>query len=115
MVKIMTRIYPLLAFITLCKRCLCSRQFIFTRSKINSWQCVRTWNVGAGLTQKITHLQSGMGKSLWHCLCKSWAFLSMMIYPAGGQVGFRYPVHFTGKDKNGYYLGVYAGHIDSKK
>ncbi|WP_373683539.1 replication initiation protein RepM [Acinetobacter sp. YH18001] len=26
----------------------------------------------------------------------------------GGQVGFRYPAHLTGKDKNGYYVGGYV-------
>ncbi len=24
------------------------------------------------------------------------------------------PYHFTGKDKNGYYIGAYAGHLESK-
>ena len=33
----------------------------------------------------------------------------------GGQVGFRYPYYLTGADQNGYYVGVYAGHIENAK
>lgn len=34
--------------------------------------------------------------------------------PFGAQVGFRYPYHLTNTDGNGYYIGVYAGHLDNK-
>lgn len=33
----------------------------------------------------------------------------------GGQVGFRFPYHFTGTDQNGYYVGLYAGHTENAK
>ena len=55
-----------------------------------------------------------MGKSVWYCLCESRCILNG-DKTAGGQVGFRYPYYLTGTDKNGYYIGFYAGHLDSKE
>ena len=48
-----------------------------------------------------------MGESLWDCLCERWCFFND-DRTVGAQVGFRYPAHLTGKDKNGYYVGAYA-------
>ncbi len=38
----------------------------------------------------------------------------MMTMRRAVRVGFRYPYYLTGTDKNGYYVGVYAGHLDSE-
>lgn len=71
------------------------------------------WNLGAGFTQKMVHLNAEWVNPYGIAYVKGGVFLNGDHTP-GGQLGFRYPVHFTGKDKNGYYIGVYAGHLDSK-
>ena len=68
---------------------------------------------GAGFTQKMIHLNAEWANPYGIAYAKAGAFLNG-DKTFGGQLGFRYPVHFTGKDQNGYYLGAYAGHIDSK-
>jgi len=68
---------------------------------------------GAGFTQKMIHLNAEWVNPYGIAYAKAGAFLNG-DKTFGGQLGFRYPVHFTGKDQNGYYLGAYAGHIDSK-
>ena len=70
-------------------------------------------NVGAGFTQKLLHLNTEWVNPYGIAYAKAGVFLNG-DKTFGGQVGFRYPVHFTGKEKNGYYLGAYAGHIESK-
>jgi hypothetical protein len=70
-------------------------------------------NVGAGFTQKLIHLNTEWVNPYGIAYAKAGVFLNG-DKTFGGQIGFRHPVHFTGKDKNGYYLGVYAGHIESK-
>ncbi|ENW78780.1 hypothetical protein F909_03742 [Acinetobacter sp. ANC 3929] len=74
---------------------------------------VSTWNVGAGFTKKLLHANLEWVNPYGIAYAKAGAFLNDDNEP-GGQVGFRYPYYLTGTDKNGYYLGVYAGHLDSK-
>lgn len=70
-------------------------------------------NIGAGFTQQLLH-----GNVEWvNPYGIAYAKLGMFLngdQQVGGQVGFRYPAYLTGTDKNGYYVGVYAGHLDSK-
>lgn len=73
----------------------------------------KTWNVGAGITQKLLHLNGEWVNPYGIAYVKAGAFLNG-DHEVGGQTGFRYPYHLTGKDKNGYYIGAYAGHLESK-
>ncbi len=73
----------------------------------------KTWNVGAGITQKLLHLNGEWVNPYGIAYLKAGAFLNG-DHEVGGQTGFRYPYHLTGKDKNGYYIGAYAGHLESK-
>ena len=75
---------------------------------------VSTWNVGAGFTKKLLHGNVEWVNPYGIAYAKAGVFLND-DNPAGGQVGFRYPYHLTGTDKNGYYIGAYAGHIESKQ
>lgn len=72
-----------------------------------------TFNLGAGLTMKLAHLNAEWVNPYGIAYTKLGVF-SNGDYAFGAQVGFRYPIVLTGKDKNGYYLGVYAGHLKSK-
>ena len=74
---------------------------------------VSKWNIGAGVTQHLLHGNVEWVNPYGIAYVKAGMFLNG-DQQAGGQVGFRYPVYFTGTDKNGYYLGAYAGHLDSK-
>lgn len=75
---------------------------------------VSTWNVGAGFTKKLLHGNIEWVNPYGIAYAKAGVFLND-DNPAGGQIGFRYPYHLTGTDKNGYYIGAYAGHIESKQ
>ncbi len=70
-------------------------------------------NVGAGFTQKLLHGNVEWVNPYGIAYAKAGMFLNG-DQEIGGQVGFRYPAYFTGTDKNGYYVGVYAGHLDNK-
>ncbi|APR70827.1 MULTISPECIES: hypothetical protein [Acinetobacter] len=75
---------------------------------------VSTWNVGAGFTKKLLHANLEWVNPYGIAYAKAGAFMND-DNPAGGQLGFRYPYHLTGTDKNGYYIGAYVGHIESKQ
>ena len=74
---------------------------------------VSSWNIGAGVTKKLLHANLEWVNRYGIAYAKAGAFLNT-DNKAGGQVGFRYQYYLTGTDKNGYYVGVYAGHLDSK-
>jgi hypothetical protein len=74
---------------------------------------VSTWNVGAGFTKKLLHGNVEWVNPYGIAYAKVGAFLNGDNEP-GAQVGFRYPYYLTGTDKNGYYIGAYAGHIQTK-
>ncbi|KXO73506.1 hypothetical protein HWI77_12180 [Acinetobacter venetianus] len=75
---------------------------------------VSTWNIGAGFTKKLLHANLEWVNPYGIAYAKAGAFLNDEN-PVGGQIGFRYPYYLTGTDKNGYYIGAYAGHIESKQ
>lgn len=110
---IMTRIYPVLALVACANVAYAQDNSFLPDAKIPAGSA-QTWNVGAGVTQKLLHTNLEWVNPYGIAYAKAGVFIND-DYPVGGQLGFRFPVHFTGKDKNGYYLGVYAGHIDSKK
>lgn len=113
MVTIMTRIYPVLALVACANVAYAQDNSFLPNAKIPAGSA-QAWNVGAGVTQKLLHTNLEWVNPYGIAYAKAGVFIND-DYPVGGQLGFRFPVHFTGKDKNGYYLGVYAGHIDSKK
>ena len=73
-----------------------------------------TWNAGAGMTMKLAHVNVEWVNPYGIAYAKVGAFVSGN-HEFGTQVGFRMPVVLTGTDLNGYYLGVYGGHLKSKK
>ncbi|MFW2078965.1 hypothetical protein ACG94X_14840 [Acinetobacter sp. ULE_I010] len=71
------------------------------------------WNIGAGVTQRLLHVNGEWVNPYGIAYAKLGAFYNddNLI---GGQVGFRIPVALNGTDRNGFYLGVYAGSLQSK-
>ena len=71
------------------------------------------WNIGAGVIQRLLHVNGEWVNPYGIAYAKLGAFYNddNLI---GGQVGFRIPVALNGTDKNGFYLGVYAGSLQSK-
>lgn len=72
-----------------------------------------TYNVGAGITQQMGHVQGEWVNSYGIAYLKAGFFINGDNEPAG-QIGFRYPIVLTGTNKNGYYLGLYGGSLRSK-
>ena len=68
--------------------------------------------VGAGISQKLLHGNFEWVNPYGIAYAKAGVFINDDHEP-GVQVGFRLPYHFTGTDQNGYYFGIYAGHLDS--
>lgn len=71
------------------------------------------WNAGAGITQKLAHLNAEWVNPYGIAYAKLGAFINDGN-EIGGQFGFRYPVTMNGTDSNGFYLGAFAGHLKSK-
>ncbi len=67
---------------------------------------------GFGITQKLAHLNAEWVNSYGIAYAKLGVFMNA-DNDMGAQVGFRYPYHLTGTNQNGYYVGVYAGHLDN--
>ena len=112
MVKIVSKFYSLLALVFIANVAYAQDSTFLPEAKLAE-STVKGWNVGAGFTQKLIHLNTEWVNPYGIAYAKAGVFIDD-DYTAGGQVGFRYPYHLTGKDKNGYYIGVYAGHIESK-
>lgn len=73
-----------------------------------------TLNAGAGITQKLAHVNAEWVNPYGIAYAKLGAFLNN-DHELGGQIGFRYPIALNGTDKNGFYLGAYGGSLKSKK
>ena len=110
--KKMTRMYPLLAFFALTNVAYAQDNPYLPEAKLAA-ESATAWNIVAGFTQELLHMNVEWVNPYGIAYAKAGVFIDD-DYTAGGQVGFRYPYHLTGKDKNGYYIGVYAGHIESK-
>lgn len=108
----MKKVYPLLVFALMANAAYANEKSILPEAKLVDSQA-KTWNVGAGFTKKLLHLNTEWVNPYGIGYLKGGVFLDD-DKTVGGQVGFRYPAHLTGKDKNGYYIGVYAGHLDTK-
>ncbi|WP_180001164.1 MULTISPECIES: hypothetical protein [unclassified Acinetobacter] len=109
----MNKVYPLLAFALWANGAYAHDQINNTADKVEATQA-KAFNVGAGFTRKLVHLNTEWVNPYGIAYVKGGVFLDD-DRTIGGQVGFRYPAHLTGKDKNGYYVGGYAGHIESKR
>ena len=110
--KIMNKVFSLLALALLAHGASAQDSAFLPEAKLAD-SSVKALYAGAGFTQKMIHLNAEWVNPYGIAYAKAGAFLNG-DKTFGGQLGFRYPVHFTGKDKNGYYLGAYAGHIESK-
>ncbi|MCG2607742.1 hypothetical protein LZZ98_04150 [Acinetobacter sp. SM34] len=110
--KIITKASSLLAFFALANVAYAQDNPYLPEAKLTS-DSAKAWNVGAGFTQEMIHANAEWVNPYGIAYAKAGVFIDD-DYTPGGQVGFRYPYHLTGKDKNGYYIGVYAGHIESK-
>ncbi len=84
-----------------------------TETKIEPGQA-KALNVEWVLPRKLLHLNTKWVNPYGIAYAKGGVFLDddRTIWRSAG---FRYPVHLTGKDKNGYYVRGYAGHIDCKQ
>ncbi len=109
----MRKFYLLLAVLALNGIVHAEENAYMPEAKLKGAKDVATWNVGAGFTKKLLHANLEWVNPYGIAYVKAGAFLNDGN-PAGGQIGFRYPYHLTGTDKNGYYIGAYAGHIESK-
>lgn len=110
--RISVRIYSFLALIAFTNTTFASINNLLPEAKLEKGTTA-TWNVGVGITQKLVHANLEWVNPYGIAYTKAGAFYND-DNEFGAQVGFRYPYHLTGKDKNGYYIGAYAGHIDSK-
>lgn len=113
MEKIMKKIYPLVVLLTLSQAAFADESRFKPEAKITEGSA-STWNVGAGITQKLIHFNGEWVNPYGIAYAKVGAYLND-DHNAGGQVGFRYPYYLTGINKNGYYVGVYAGSLESKE
>ncbi|MCO8041589.1 hypothetical protein OC498_01585 [Acinetobacter bohemicus] len=109
----MNQVYPLLMCALWAVAGSAYAQDNHRQAQLNDQQ-PKTWNIGAGLTQKMLHLNTEWVNPYGIAYVKGGVFIND-DKTVGAQVGFRYPAHLTGKDKNGYYIGAYAGHIDTKQ
>ena len=112
MVKTMYKVYPLLAFALFAGVAQAGTTNDYFEAKLADSD-VKGFSVGAGFTQKLLHANAEWVNPYGIAYVKGGVFTSD-DNPVGAQVGFRYPVHLTDKDKNGYYVGVYAGHIETR-
>lgn len=69
---------------------------------------------GVGFSQRLLHGNLEWVNPYGIGYVKAGAF-NNSDRPFGAQVGFRYPYYLTNTDGNGYYIGVYAGHLDNKE
>ncbi|WP_347463788.1 hypothetical protein ABEF85_10415 [Acinetobacter thermotolerans] len=110
----MNKLYPLLALALMTNAAYAQDQiFSMPEPKLGDAQA-STWNIGAGFTKKMIHVNPEWVNPYGIGYVKAGVFLDD-DKTFGAQAGFRYPAHLTGKDKNGYYVGVYTGHLQTKQ
>lgn len=109
----MKKILPLFMLMTIGSLVHAEIQDYLPEPKLNA-NHYSTWNAGAGLTMKLAHLNTEWVNPYGIAYAKVGAFVNGE-HEFGSQVGFRMPIALTGTDLNGYYLGVYGGHLKSKK
>lgn len=108
----MRKILPLLLYLAVINQSHANTEKYFPEPKLSSTDA-SSWNVGAGITMKLLHVNMEWVNPYGIAYTKLGAFINN-DNAFGAQVGIRYPIILTGTDKNGYYLGAYAGHLKSK-
>ncbi|MBJ9985428.1 hypothetical protein IAE19_08225 [Acinetobacter sp. S40] len=109
----MKKIYPLVVLLALSQAAFADENRFKPEAKLTEGSA-STWNAGAGITQKLIHLNGEWVNPYGIAYAKVGTYLNG-DHNFGGQVGFRYPYYLTGVNKNGYYVGLYAGSIESKE
>lgn len=66
---------------------------------------------GLGISQRLLHANVEWVNSYGIVYAKLGGFLKA-DNGFGAQLGYRYPYYLTGKNQNGYYVGVFAGYLD---
>ncbi len=72
---------------------------------------LKTVYAGAGFTTEMLHFNAEVPTGFGNVYAKVGGFFNSDDTKVAGLVGFRYPYSLNGTDKNGYYLGAFAGHI----
>lgn len=85
MVTIMTRIYPVLALVACANVAYAQDNSFLPDAKIPAGSA-QTWNVGAGVTQKLLHTNLEWGNPYGIAYAKAGVFIND-DYPVGGQLG----------------------------
>ncbi|WP_288386367.1 hypothetical protein [uncultured Acinetobacter sp.] len=109
----MKKIYSFLALLTFSSVTCASVQDYLPEAKLQG-KDVSPFNVGLGVTQQLAHVNGEWVNPYGIAYLKAGAYLNG-DHTFGGQVGYRYPYYLTGKNQNGYYLGVYAGTLESRR
>lgn len=73
---------------------------------------LKTVYAGFGFTTEMVHVNAEVPTGFGNVYAKVGGFLNSDENNVAALVGFRYPYSLTGEDKNGYYLGAFAGHIE---
>jgi hypothetical protein len=120
MEKIMKKIFPLLMLVAVgnfahadVKDYLPDMKGILPEAKFKPEDASK-WNIGAGVTQQMVHANGEWVNPYGIAYTKLGVFYNG-DHEFAGQVGYRIPVVLNGKDKNGFYVGVYGGTLKSKK
>lgn len=108
----MRKIFPLILLLAVGNCAHAELSDYIPEAKLKSEDAARL-NVGAGMTMKLVHLNAEWVNPYGIAYTKLGAFMNGE-HVFGGQLGFRYPTFLNGVDKNGFYVGVYGGHIKSK-
>ena len=108
----MRKIFPLILLLAVGNCAHAELSDYIPEAKLKSEDAAR-FNVGAGMTMKLVHFNAEWVNPYGIAYTKLGAFMNGE-HIFGGQLGFRYPTFLNGVDKNGFYVGVYGGHIKSK-
>ncbi|ENV55431.1 MULTISPECIES: hypothetical protein [Acinetobacter] len=109
----MKKIYSFFALFTLSSMAFANTYDFMPEAKLEN-KDVAKWNVGLGITQKLGHLNVEWINPYGIAYVKGGAYVNG-DHAIGGQAGFRYPYYLTGTQENGYYIGFYAGSLDSHR
>lgn len=83
----------------------------FSETRLNPEQYSR-FNIGAGVTQQIVHVNLEHVTPHGIAYGKLGAFVNA-DHDLAAQAGLHIPVALNGKDLNGFYMGLFAGHLKS--
>ena len=85
----MTKVYSLVALLAFSNFSFAGNTTFLPEAKISA-DSAKTWNVGAGITQKLLHLNGEWVNPYGIAYVKAGAFLNGE-HEVGGQTSFRYP------------------------